>query len=230
MLNFTSSSPQDYAEYGRRIWLERDNFTTHEQASQFVVRHLFQEFVTEDGDAQLALVRIFRLTDVKDLPPDIRAMVEPGEQRIMALTGTWGLEEAWQHRSRSKGHQAVPISAIGVPEKIPMFQEVLTQLGIDIEHFYQTKELVVTGKRPYQGTFHIPDASSPAIPAQNEFVRPYGIKSLVGFGGFMGPAQTIYLLYAFSREYVSPEAAQAFYRLQEFVGTTIAVSTKIFES
>lgn len=228
MLNFTSSTDMDFSNFGRELWLERGNFSSHEQASQFVVKRLFEEFVTDDGKAQLALVRIFRLTDIDDLPSTVRAIVESGEQRVMALTGTWGTEKAWQDRRLSKGHQAIPLSAIAVPEKIPMFQEVLTQLGIDLEHFYRTKEIITSSAQPYQGTFYIPDAQSPAIPAQDGFVQPYGIKSLVGFGGFIGGRQVMYLLYAFSRVPVSAEAAQAFYRLQEFVGTTIAIDGKVF--
>lgn len=230
MLNFSSSTPQDYADFGRFIWRKKDNFTIHEHASQFVVEQLFREFITEDGDPQLALVRIFRLVDVDDLPPDVQELVDPNEQQVMALTGTWGTEEAWQHRSRSQGHQAVPFSAIAVPEKIPMFQEVMRQLGLDLEHFYKTKELVATSSRDYRGTFHILDCRSPAIPAQEEFVKPYGIKSLVGFGGFFGGVQTLYLLYAFSLVHVSDEAAEMFYQLQDFIATTIAVQETIFES
>lgn len=230
MLNFTSSTPQDFSDFGRQLWLKKNTFASHEQVSQYIVEQLYQEFLTDDGQPQLALVRIFRLTDVDDLPQRVRALVSADEREVMALTGTWGIEEAWQHRSRSEGHQAVPISAIAIPDKIPMFQSVLAQLGIDIEHFYRTQELIAVGDRPYQGTFFIPDATVPAIPAQEGFVRPYDIQSLVGFGGFMGSEGTImYLLYAFSQVPVSQKAAQAFFYLQEFIGTTLAVPSRIFD-
>jgi hypothetical protein len=229
MLNFSTSTAQDFADYGRSLWLKRDQYTSHEQASQYIVRHLFEEFITDDGYAQLALVRIFRLLNVNELAPDIRSLAGPKERQVMALTGTWGLEEAWQDRHSSEGHQVIPISAIALPQQIPMFQEVLRQLGIDIDHFYETQELVTLEDRPYQGTFHIPDATIPAIPAQDTFVRPYKIKSLVGFGGFITTHQSLYLLYAFSRVPVSVEAAENFFHLQEFVGATVAMRDQIFE-
>ncbi len=230
MLNFTASAEQDFVDFARSLWLSRDSFSSHEQASQYIAEQLFREFCLEDGQPQLSLVRIFRLTDVDDLPPEVQQLVDEREQRVMALTGTWGIEEAWQHRTRSKGHQAVPISAIAVPERIPMFQEVLTQLGVDIEHLYETHELIVCDDRPYQGTFYVPNAHSPVIPAQDDFVIPYGIKSLVGFGGFIATQEVMYLLYAFANVPVSGEAARRFYRLQEFVGATIAIETTIFDS
>jgi hypothetical protein len=44
------------------------------------------------------------------------------------------------------------------------------------------KELA--GKR--HGVFHVEDAlGSPYIPAQEEFVVPYGIRSVLGFGGLL---------------------------------------------
>ncbi|MBI5958558.1 MAG: hypothetical protein HY866_07485 [Chloroflexi bacterium] len=230
MLSFTTSTEQDFADFGRQLWLTRNSFLSHEQASQSIVRQLSEAFIDKNGESQIALARIFRLTEVEELPADVRGQVKPGEQKVMALTGTWGLEKAWQHRSRSKGHQAIPISAIAVPERIPMFQEVLTQLGIDIEYFYNTNELVARGDQPYQGTFHIADATSSAIPAQADFIRPYGIRSLVGFGGFIGSAGVLYLLYIFSREYISPAAARNFYGLQEFIGASIAIESRIFEN
>ncbi len=228
MLNLTTSTAQDFADFARQLWLEKDNFTSHEAASQAIVKRLFETCVAADGSAQLALVRIFRLTNVVDLPPDVHAMVGADEVRVMALTGTWGIETAWQHRSRSQGHQAIPISAIAVPEKIPMFQTVLTQMGIDIDHFYATAEIVTRSDTPYGGTFYIPDANGPEIPAQKEFVEPYGIKSLVGFGGFIDTTDTMYLLYAFSRVPIIAEIAQAFWRMSDFIGTAIAVEGAIF--
>lgn len=228
MLNFTSSTRQDYSNFARSLWLNRDQFTSHEQASQFVVESLFNEFIQKNGESQLALVRIFRLTDVSDLPPDVHSKVDVDEKKVMALTGTWGVEKAWQHRSRSQGHQVIPISQIAIPEKIPMFQEILTQLGIDIERFYRTKEIAVDRRKPYQGRFHIPDATSSVIPAQANFIDPYQIKSLVGFGGFMGLYGVLFLLYAFACVPVSAEAAEAFYTMQEFLGTTIAIDDKVF--
>lgn len=229
MLNFTTSTSQDFAEFGRRLWLERSRFSSHEQAAQYITEELYHAFVTKTGDVQLALVRVFCSVAVDELPTEVRALVDDSEEQVMALTGTWGMEEAWQDRNRSQGHQAVPISGIAVPEQIPMFQEVLTQMGIDLEHFYATKELVVKSGSPYQGKFYIPDARSDAIPAQDGFVRPYGIQSLVGFGGFIGSQHRLYLVYAFSRIFISPEMAQNFHTLHEFIATTIAIEDRIFD-
>ncbi len=129
MLDFRTSRGQDYVDFGRELWLDKDRFESHEQASQYTVARLFDEFITETGDPQIALARIFRLTEVEDLPADVRGKVGAGERLVMALTGTWGIEESWQHRSLSRGHQAIPISHIAFPKKIPMFQAILRRVG-----------------------------------------------------------------------------------------------------
>ena len=156
---------------------------------------------TDGGEPALALVRIYRLTQIDDLPGYLRALVSEDEQQVMALTGTYGVETAWCDRKQSRGHQVIPVSAIAIPEKIPMFQRILGQLGIDLEHLYATQEVV--GATKSKGIAYVPDVPQASfIPAQAEFVEPYGIKSLLALGGFMSDGEdksSLYALFAFSR-------------------------------
>lgn len=225
MLDFVNSTADDYSRFARRLWLDTQAFTSHEQTSRYIVENLYHEFSTPEGDPILALVRIFRWTLVEELPEDLRALVSADEKSVMALTGTYGFEEAWRDRRTSVNHRAVPVSKIAVPQRIPMFQEVLKQTGVDVQHLYEYGDIVAVQDRAYHGTFHIQDVpSSPAIPDQQSFVKPYGIKSLVGFGGFMAHPthNTMYLLYMFSRETVSTQAAQEFFVMQQFIGAALA--------
>jgi hypothetical protein len=236
MLDFTNSTAEDFSRFARHLWLDTQTFPSHEQTSQYIVEQLYRELATPEGDPLLALVRIFRWTPVEELPADLRALTPAGEKSVMALTGTYGLEKAWRDRRTSANHRVVPVSKIAVPQRIPMFQEVLGQMGVDIQHLFDYGDIVAVTGRPYHGTFHIQDVpSSKAIVDQQSFVNPYGIQALVGFGGFMAHPthNAMYLLYAFSRVPVSVEAAQEFFVMQQFVGAALAQAseeTSIFNS
>ena len=69
-----------------------------------------------------------------------------------------------------------------------MIASLIEDLGLDIEAIVSGSATPMRGPdaRTYD-VFHVEDArGSPHIPAQREFVVPYGIKSVVGFGGFAG--------------------------------------------
>jgi hypothetical protein len=69
--------------------------------------------------------------------------------------------------------------------------------------------LVDLEQRQYN-VFHVPEAAgSPYIPAQEAFVVPYGIKSVLGFGGIL-PAGDLFAVIMFTRVPVHREVAEAF--------------------
>jgi hypothetical protein len=224
MLDFYDSTPEDFTGFGRRMWRAAQNSQTHEQTSQFIVRSLYEEFLTEAGEPKLALVRIYRLTKVEDLPVGVQRMVDKRERQVVALTGTYGMIDSWCDRTQSVNHQAIPLSAVAVPQQIPMFEEVLRQLGIDMEALYTEQEL--TGGTGMKGHFYIPQVpGNPLIPAQAEFVKPYGIQSLIAFGGFMSDgheSRSMYFLFAFSREAIPQSAVEQTAGLPEFIGGALA--------
>ncbi|HEX3054125.1 MAG TPA: hypothetical protein VHP83_25955 [Aggregatilineaceae bacterium] len=223
MLNFHETTEDEFSSYGRHLWLNTDACKSHEQASQTIVQNLYEEFLNEAGEPLLPLVRIFRSTKVADLPPDLKALVNPDEQQVMALTGTYGVEAKWCDRKQSVNHKVIPLSKLAVPQRIPMFQAVLEQLGIDLDHLYNAQEFLTVHGERYKGTFFIPDVPrEPVIVDKSGFVQPYGIQSLVGFGGFMGQDKSLYLLYAFAGVPIPDEGAEAFCKIQEFVGAALA--------
>jgi hypothetical protein len=226
MLDFERSSQAGFEGFARDLWRNREQFPSHEGCSQHLTRSLYEQGII-DGEPSLALVRVYRLTDVKDLPAEARAVVSADDRSVMALTGTYGMEEAWCDRKQSVGHKAIPLSAIAIPNKIPMFYEVLRQMGAKkLADLRQTQDLLPLLTKP-DGTFHIPDVpSSSAIPAQTNFVQPYGIKSLVGFGGAIkgqGSNTSLYLLYVFARVPISAEVAAQFNVMQPFIGTFLSM-------
>lgn len=220
-----SMTVAEYVDFGKRMMTECERVTSHEQASQHICQQLYHMLQQEDQPA-LALVRVYRLTRVEDLPPDLRALVDPDELFVMSLTGTYGLQDEWRRRQDSAGHKVVPVNKIAIPSLIPMFEQLLVRdMKADLPRLYETRN-VIGSVRSTGGTFYIEDVpTSPVIPAQDTFVEPYGVKSLVGFGGLMAGSErlaSLFVLVAFSRVHFTPEMADAFHRMHPFVGTALA--------
>jgi hypothetical protein len=58
--------------------------------------------------------------------------------------------------------------------------------------------------------FHVPQAVGSAyIPAQQEFVLPFGIQSVLGFGGML-PSGNLFVVILFSKVYIPRETADMF--------------------
>jgi hypothetical protein len=226
LLTLAHATEEDLIDLGRRIERECRGFSSHEQVSQTIAESLYHEFRTGD-EHELALVRIYRLTPVKSLPPELRAQVSDDEQYVMALTGTYGMLESWCDRRTSVNHKVISIKQIAVRSLIPMFEEVLVNgMKVDFQRLYETGDIVASTKG-FAGQFYVPDVSqSPHhIPAQEEFVKPYGIQSEVGFGGLIGDGPnsvSLYTLFAFSRFPISTEAATHFFALRPHLGTALA--------
>src|SRR5215210_2573661 len=87
----------------------------------------------------------------------------------------------------SRGHKAVPLPSPEIVEKAPMISQLIKELGLELSYVLQpTPDIVkeLAGKK--HGVFHVEHAlGSPYIPAQQEFVVRFGIKSVLGFGGML---------------------------------------------
>lgn len=232
MLNFSQSTTTDYVSFARALPADLEDYETHEEASQRIVESLYQSFV--DERPYLSLVRIYRLCAYDELAPELQSMTTEDTPYVMALTGTYGEEEAWCNRHYSQGHKLIPVKPSTVRSQIPMFEKMLVDsMGVDLDVLYETGDPVAATKGGLSGLFHVPVAEhSPVIPAQEGFVIPYGIESVVGFGGIMaGTASryTMYVLYAFSKQPINYEAAARFQEIQPFIGAALANTTKRYQ-
>ncbi len=63
------------------------------------------------------------------------------------------------------------------------------------------------------GVFYVPEAlGSPYIPAQKEFVIPYGVRSVMGFGGML-PSLEIFVIIMFLNIPIPKDTADLFKNL-----------------
>ena len=131
--------------------------------------------------------------------------------KCLVLMATAGEEAAWNSRHLSRGHRAIPLPSAEIVEQAPMIAQLVRQLGLDIEQVVQPRPDVVgeLGGKTYN-VFFVPHAlGSSAIPAQDEFVRKYGIKSVIGCGGIHLTGD-LYAAILFSRVEIPPESADRF--------------------
>jgi hypothetical protein len=92
-----------------------------------------------------------------------------------------------------------------------MISQLIKELGMEITNVLAPSPEIIrelAGKR--HGVFYVENADgSPYIPAQDEFVRRYGIKSVVGFGGMLGSGD-LFAVILFSVVHVPTSAADRF--------------------
>lgn len=84
------------------------------------------------------------------------------------------------------------------------------QLGIEVAQVVAPDiGMLVDADRPEYNVFYVEDAEgSPSIPAQ-DFVKAFGVRSALGFGGLL-PRGEMYAVVLFSRVHVPRSSAQPF--------------------
>jgi hypothetical protein len=212
----------DIAKYGQRLFTHyRDQATSFEDAAQKALQDIYQTFQQADGQPLFGLVRVFRFGVYTELNSELQAQASADVEHWLALMGTYGAEAAWCDRRQSQGHRAIPANA----PVTPMLRAAFAQIGLKFGEALAQKQHGVQLQRledSYTKYFHVPQAlGSDVIPAQTEFVIPYGIASAVGLGSvFMGGAQ--YMFLGFAKAPISVEDANKFAYLAPSLSTLLA--------
>ena len=168
---------------------------TLEASAQRVCRFLYDELRDPEGKRQCALVRCYKTHAFGSLEPDLQAFARAvmgveqprSTMKCLTLMATVGQTGVWKSRYLSRGHRAIPLPSAEIVEQAPMISQLIKEMGLELTSVLQPSPDVVrelAGKR--HGVFHVENAlGSPYIPAQQEFVVRFGIKSVVGFGGML---------------------------------------------
>jgi hypothetical protein len=199
-----------------------------EEAGQRLVAHLYEEIGDGAGQGALALVRLYKTHPYGELGSDLKAFAdsilveEPRTDltKCLTLIATSGDEPAWNSRATSAGHKAIPLPSAQVVDRLPMVAQLIRQLGIEVHALVTAdKSLIVDSDQQTYNVFHVPTAlGSPYVPAQDEFVKPHHVKSVVGFGGLL-PSGDLFAFILFTKVPVAEETAQMF--------RTLALSAKL---
>lgn len=199
----------------RQLFHMEAQASSMESAAQNVVRFLYDSFADESGGRSLCLVRCYVTQQFSRLPEDLRAFAAnvAGEElrpetKCLTLLGTAGEEPAWNDRSQSQGHQAIPLQSHAAVERLPMVSRLITQLGVSVRDLVASQPTSPDNAGNGPNVFHVEEAAgSPYIPAQ-DFVERYGVATVLGFGGIL--TNELFAVIMFSRERVGVETAQIF--------------------
>jgi hypothetical protein len=209
----------DVVECSATLRRRTENASSMEEAANAVVHFLYDALRDPAGGRALALVRFFKTHVFEMLEPQqqmfARGIVKdeerPERMKCLTLLATRGDEPAWNSRELSRGHAAIPLPSEKMVENAPMIAQLITQLGLDIGVILRPdpETIVDIAQRTYN-VFFVPEAKgSPFIPAQTEFVVPYGIRSVLGFGGIL-PTGNLFAVIMFSKAAIRRETADMF--------------------
>jgi hypothetical protein len=203
-----------------------------------MVELFYAKLRAEGGsDPACVLVRCFQTAPFARLPLEYQYAAQEllertashPELRCLALLATMGERQVWNDVATSVNHQSIPLPNIEVVRRAPMISRLLEQMGVPEEWVVATVEdgrlgastMYIEEASERFNVFHIEEAEgSPYIPAQDEFVKRYGVRSVVGVGGLL-PDGELFAVILFSRVVVSRELAEMFRVLAESVRLAI---------
>ncbi|MBM0740516.1 hypothetical protein JOY44_02600 [Phormidium sp. CLA17] len=190
-----------------------------EKVADQVVSFFYRQFVDPHTSVNaLALVRFFKTHPLGQLPTDLQAYAQtmlkqevPAATKCLTLLATQGDRPEWQSRQASIGHQAIPLISEQLVAQSPMISQLISQFGLPIHAVLDPDpSLIVDLEQKTFNVFHVLDAvDSPHVPAQQEFVVPLAVRSVLGFGGML-PSGNLIAIIVFSKVPISRETADMF--------------------
>jgi hypothetical protein len=201
-----------------RTMFDADPATIGEGA-QRLVEFFYRELVDDQGQPACALVRLFKTHPFDGLDDDLKqfavnvdpSVAEVPGARCLVLLATEGLLPEWRSRRMSRGHRAIPLTSEQMIEQAPMISQLIKQFGVAMSAVVRpSPTLLLDATDLATNVFHVPTAlGNPYIVAQKEFVEPFGIASVLGFGGMIASGD-LFAAIMFSKVPISAEVADHF--------------------
>ena len=211
----TLENTTEIGSHLRQLGKESDSL---EMVASECVRYLREHLIdAETGESACSLVRFFKTHRYGSLPEKLQLKAREGlseseasieDVKCLTLLGTVGEQADWCDRTASVGHQAIPLTSEKAVSRIPMISQLIKDFGLNISCVLAPEShLLMELERKTCNVFYVADAlDSQYIPAQDSFVKAFGIKSVVGFGGML-PAGDLFAVILFSKVSVPEETA-----------------------
>ncbi|MDQ3522070.1 MAG: hypothetical protein M3434_07025 [Gemmatimonadota bacterium] len=218
--NLSRMTLKDMSQCGAALRRLGTGSLSMEETASRTVRFLYDSLVGgETGEHACVLVRCFKTHPLGELDARLQQLAggslgaEPASPAMQCLTllGTAGDLPEWNSRRASAGQQVIPLpSALGVA-RIPMIAQLIKQLGLEVSSVLRPDpKVVIDLQQKSFNVFYVPEAlGSPYIPAQQGFVIPYGVRSVLGFGGVL-PRGDLFAVIMFVRVPLPPRTAELF--------------------
>lgn len=217
LTDFRLSDMVECAAHARTLG---DGVDSIEEVAQRVVEFLYSSFRDPaTGRNACPLVRFFETQAYAEIPIDFRnaadrsfpAQANAASMTCLVLLATRGDEPAWNDPRASRDHLAIPLPSEEIVGQAPMISQLIKQLGLPIDAVIRPDpDFLLEAQQTSFNIFHVSEAlGSPYIPAQSSFVVPYGIRSVLGFGGIL-PTGNLFTTIMFARVSIPPETAALF--------------------
>jgi hypothetical protein len=229
MYSLASFSISDATECASELRKLGAGASSAQDVAQQTASYLYRQLGNDQtGRKDCALVRCFLTRAYRELDPQSQDCARralacgPGslDMKCLTLFGTAGELPEWNERGRSRHYRAIPLSGNESVAQFPMVSRLLHQLGVDLTTTTQPASNVSVDRTEHTlNVFHVAEAKgSPFVPAQEGFVIPFGIESILGIGGVF-PSNEFFTIILFSRVKISRETAELF--------KTLATSIKL---
>jgi hypothetical protein len=220
MYDLTKFSLSDMTYCGAALRKLGSGATSMEEVAKRIIQYFYESFVdSSTGDNAFVLARIFKTHAYANLATELQSAADKIVQgaaiapttKCLTLLATAGAQPAWNERTASQGHQAIPLVSEQLVAQSPMISQLIQQFGLEIATVLSpAPELLVDLEQRTYNVFHVPIAAGSAhVPAQQEFVIPYGVQSVLGFGGML-PSGDLMAVILFSKIKVERETADMF--------------------
>ncbi|MDR4504852.1 MAG: hypothetical protein MRK01_08710 [Candidatus Scalindua sp.] len=236
----TKFSLQDMSEVGDALQQLELKARNIDELSNEMVQYFFDNLGdTQTGEKSSVLVRFFMTYPYSSLDTELRQTVDnlldsrpvPQDMKCLVLSATAGVRPEWNSAAKSKDHRVLPLQSEDMLKKNIMVHQFIQQMGIDIANVLNPDpKLSSELEGRVFNVYYVPDAlRSPYIPAQDEFVIPYGIKSAMGIGGML-PTGNLFALLIFSKTKIPRDTANVFKNIALNVRMAVLpfVNEKIF--
>ena len=217
--DLTNFGLAEMLQLGRGLRLAAAGSTSMRAAAQSATSHLYKECVDpKTGAPACALVRFYKTHAYGALPPDDRAFARnllrngtPSDRmKCLTMLASAGVEPSWNSPKDSRGHRSIPLPSVQMVEGAPMIASLIRQFGLTIEAVVSPPQMAESLADKTYNVFHVPEArGSVAIPAQDEFVVPYGVRSALGFGGVLRTGD-LFAMIMFTTVPISDDTASRF--------------------
>ena len=220
MYDLTRFTQSEATECGNALRALGSAASSMETAANNIVQHLYNNVIdSETNEKACALIRFYKTHPYGQLASGLQEFAsgimggapESQDMKCLTMMATAGEHADWNSRSTSSGHRAILLASADFVGGIPMIAQLVSQFGIEMGSVISPEPNVIGDlARQTFNTFHIADAvDSPCIPAQDDFVKPYGVKSVLGFGGVLSSGE-LFVVIMFSKVSIPASTASSF--------------------
>jgi hypothetical protein len=236
MYDITLFTPKDIAKCSLVLRQFGRNSASMEASSEKIVKYIYQHFCdSQTGENSCVLVRLFKTHPYGELEDSLQQSARrlmngkspAADMKCWTLLATAGIEPQWNSRHTAVKNTAIPLVSTEVVAKMPAISETIRQFGLDIptvlgierERFLQLEPAVLN-------IFHVSEAKgSPFIPEQDSLIIPYGVKSVLAFGGLL-ESGSLFTVVIFLKVKIPPSTAELFKNLALSVKTALSLFDK----